>query len=58
MAGLRFKLFSFSLQGLPKKSESFFVAMKGIWSVLKGHYGSVRMNFAQPFSLKVSLLNL
>ena len=46
------------LQGLPKKSESFFVAMKGIWSVLKGHYGSVRMNFAQPFSLKVRLLNL
>ena len=43
------------LQGYPKKPETFLVAMQGIWNVLKGHYGSVRLSFAQPFSMKVTL---
>lgn len=38
--------------GHPKRNETFLVAVRGIWNVLKGHYGSARVNFAQPFSLK------
>lgn len=38
--------------GKPKISESFISVMKGIWSVLNGNYGSVRVDFAQPFSLR------
>ena len=29
-------------------------AVKGIFNVLKGNYGSVRVDFCHPFSLKVS----
>ncbi|ESP00725.1 hypothetical protein LOTGIDRAFT_112564 [Lottia gigantea] len=38
--------------GLPKVSESFFRAVKAIINVFISDYGSVRMDFAQPFSLK------
>ncbi|XP_046560491.1 glycerol-3-phosphate acyltransferase 1, mitochondrial-like [Haliotis rubra] len=38
--------------GLPKVSESFLGAWKGIWRVLCQNFGSVRIDFAQPFSVK------
>lgn len=44
--------FNTEQMGIPKKKETFFGAVKGIWSVLRGHYGNVRVDFAQPFSFK------
>ncbi|XP_072027062.1 glycerol-3-phosphate acyltransferase 1, mitochondrial-like isoform X2 [Amphiura filiformis] len=38
--------------GLPKQKENFFKAIQGILHVLKSNYGHVRVDFAQPFSLK------
>ncbi|XP_045189642.2 glycerol-3-phosphate acyltransferase 1, mitochondrial-like [Mercenaria mercenaria] len=38
--------------GVAKKKESFFGAIRGIWSVVRNHYGNVRVDFAQPFSMK------
>ena len=38
--------------GLPKKRETFMGAVKGIFNVLKSNYGSVRVDFCHPFSLK------
>lgn len=38
--------------GMPKKQETFFGAVKGILKVLREHYGSVRVDFCHPFSLK------
>ncbi|XP_050402521.1 glycerol-3-phosphate acyltransferase 1, mitochondrial [Patella vulgata] len=38
--------------GLPKITENFWRAMKGIFNVLIGDYGSVRVDFCQPFSMK------
>ena len=42
------------LTGEPKKPETFMSALKGIWSALTSHYGFVRVDFNQPFSLHVS----
>lgn len=38
--------------GKPKQPESFTLAAKAIWRTLRSNYGSVRVDFAQPFSLK------
>ena len=49
-----FIFFHFSLlQGLPKVKETFMGAVKAIFRVFFNTYGSVRVDFAQPFSLKV-----
>lgn len=41
--------------GEPKEMETFMSAIKGIWHVLNSNYGMMRVDFNQPFSLKVSL---
>lgn len=38
--------------GKPKVMESFSLAAKSIWSTLHSVFGSVRVDFCQPFSLK------
>lgn len=40
--------------GQPKKMETFGDAFKGIWHVLNSNYGMMRVDFNQPFSLRVS----
>lgn len=44
--------FSKEQMGIPKKKESFIGALRAIWAVMRNHYGNVRVDFAQPFSLK------
>ncbi|XP_072177882.1 glycerol-3-phosphate acyltransferase 1, mitochondrial-like isoform X2 [Diadema setosum] len=44
--------FSNEQMGMPKKRETFFRAVQGIWHVLSNGFGNVRVDFAQPFSLK------
>ena len=44
------------LLGQPKQMETFWSALKGIWSVVNSNYGSVQIDFSQPFSLRVSTL--
>eukprot|EP00057_Strongylocentrotus_purpuratus_P033289 XP_790882.3 PREDICTED: glycerol-3-phosphate acyltransferase 1, mitochondrial [Strongylocentrotus purpuratus] len=44
--------FSKEQMGMPKKKETFFNAVSGIWTVLSSGFGNVRVDFAQPFSLK------
>lgn len=39
--------------GQPKKMETFTSAIKAMWSTLMGHYGIVKIDFCQPFSLRV-----
>ena len=46
-------LSTFTLQGGVKKPETVMSAVRGAWSILTGHVGDVRVNFAQPFSLQV-----
>eukprot|EP00918_Siedleckia_nematoides_P097476 GHVU01213640.1.p1 GENE.GHVU01213640.1~~GHVU01213640.1.p1 ORF type:complete len:508 (-),score=59.40 GHVU01213640.1:118-1470(-) len=41
--------------GKPKKTETFWRALMGVWTVFCSHYGSLQINFAQPFSLMESL---
>jgi glycerol-3-phosphate O-acyltransferase len=43
--------------GKPKVMESFGLAAKSIWSTLHSNFGSVRVDFCQPFSLKDYLHN-
>ncbi|XP_011140839.1 glycerol-3-phosphate acyltransferase 1, mitochondrial isoform X2 [Harpegnathos saltator] len=38
--------------GQPKKMETFASTIKAMWSTLRGHYGIVKINFCQPFSLR------
>ena len=38
--------------GKPKVSESFSLAVRAIWKTLRSNYGSVRVDFCKPFSLK------
>ncbi|KAI1287351.1 Glycerol-3-phosphate acyltransferase 1, mitochondrial [Halotydeus destructor] len=38
--------------GKPKVTESFSGAAKAIWSTLRSNFGSVRVEFSKPFSLK------
>lgn len=44
------------LLGQPKQMETFSNAAAGIWSVLNSNYGLMRIDFNQPFSLRVSIL--
>lgn len=39
--------------GQPKKMETFRSTMKAMWETLKGNYGIVKVDFCQPFSLRV-----
>ncbi|XP_054258874.1 glycerol-3-phosphate acyltransferase 1, mitochondrial isoform X3 [Macrosteles quadrilineatus] len=38
--------------GAPKQMESFQSAVTSIWSCLTSHYGAMRVDFNQPFSLR------
>ncbi|XP_014471342.1 PREDICTED: glycerol-3-phosphate acyltransferase 1, mitochondrial isoform X2 [Dinoponera quadriceps] len=38
--------------GQPKKMETFASTIKAMWSTLRGHYGIVKIDFCQPFSLR------
>lgn len=49
---LMFPLFS-SVQGKPKKNESLWGIACGVFRMLRKNYGCVRVDFTQPFSLKV-----
>lgn len=39
--------------GQPKEMETFGNAIRGIWKVLNSNYGMMRVDFNQPFSLRV-----
>ena len=41
--------------GRPKQGESLVTALRAIWAVLRARHGAVRVDFAQPFKLSVSL---
>ena len=41
--------------GQPKEMETFGAAMRAIWHVLNSDFGMIRIDFNQPFSLKVSV---
>lgn len=41
--------------GEPKEMETFSSALKGIWHVLNSNYGMMRIDFNQPFSLRVRI---
>lgn len=41
------------LQGKPKKNESWWGIACGVFRMLRKNYGCVRVDFNQPFSLKV-----
>ena len=45
------------LQGMPKKPESFWATVKAIWKLFSTTFGNVRVDFCQPFSLKVCRLH-
>ncbi|KAL6262598.1 hypothetical protein P5V15_005392 [Pogonomyrmex californicus] len=38
--------------GQPKKMETFTSTIKAMWSTLMGHYGIVKIDLCQPFSLR------
>ncbi|XP_022098260.1 glycerol-3-phosphate acyltransferase 1, mitochondrial-like isoform X2 [Acanthaster planci] len=38
--------------GRPKRRETFVGALRGIWKVFSSKFGQVRVDFAEPFSLK------
>lgn len=40
--------------GQPKKMETFGTAIGAIWATLMGNYGIVKVDFSQPFSLRVN----
>lgn len=42
--------------GKPKEMESFSSAIQAIWRTLHSNYGTVRVDFCRPFSLKEFLL--
>ncbi|XP_031560816.1 glycerol-3-phosphate acyltransferase 1, mitochondrial-like isoform X2 [Actinia tenebrosa] len=44
--------YSRELLGEPKRPETFYEAVKGIFQVLGSRYGHIRVDFSQPFSLK------
>ncbi|XP_048748231.2 glycerol-3-phosphate acyltransferase 1, mitochondrial-like [Ostrea edulis] len=49
--------FSREQLGLPKKPETFIGALQALLNVCRTRYGSVRVDFCQPFSLKEYLQN-
>ncbi|EEB10214.1 glycerol-3-phosphate acyltransferase, putative [Pediculus humanus corporis] len=40
------------LLGQPKQMETFSAALSAMWTTLNSNYGSIRIDFNQPFSLK------
>lgn len=44
------------IQGGSKRPETFLKAMGGLWAMLTRNTGSIRVDFAQPFSLSVSCI--
>ena len=44
---------SLVVQGKPKKNESLWGVACGVFRMLRKNYGCVRVDFTQPFSLKV-----
>lgn len=48
----------FSHQGKPKKNESLWGIACGVFRMLRKNYGCVRVDFNQPFSLKVDKCSL
>jgi len=44
--------FNSEQMGEPKVAESFSLAAKAIWSTLHSNFGSVKVDFCKPFSLK------
>ncbi|KAK6621935.1 hypothetical protein RUM44_001742 [Polyplax serrata] len=40
------------LLGHPKKMETFSAALSAVWTTLNSNYGSIRIDFSQPFSLR------
>ncbi|CAH0721222.1 unnamed protein product, partial [Brenthis ino] len=38
--------------GMPKQMETFWSALRGIWSTLNTNHGAIRVDFNQPISLK------
>ncbi|XP_064631191.1 glycerol-3-phosphate acyltransferase 1, mitochondrial-like [Lineus longissimus] len=38
--------------GVPKNTETFWMAVKAIWRRLRAKFGNVRVDFCQPFSLQ------
>ena len=44
--------------GQPKVAESFTLVARAIWSTLRSNYGSARLDFCQPISLKEYLKGL
>lgn len=55
-AGQRGSMSYSTVQGGVKKPETVMEAVKGAWSILTGHVGDVRVDFAQPFSMQVFLI--
>lgn len=47
-----------SHQGKPKKNESLWGIACGVFRMLRKNYGCVRVDFNQPFSLKVAKCSL
>lgn len=43
-----------SLQGGSKRPETFGKVLRGVWAMLTRNAGSIKIDFAQPFSLQVS----
>ena len=43
------------MQGGSKRPETLCQALRGVWTMLTRNTGSIRVDFAQPFSLQVSL---
>lgn len=41
--------------GQPKQMETFSAALSAIWATLNSNYGSIRIDFNQPFSLRVRI---
>jgi len=41
------------VQGGTKKKETFMEAVRGAWTLLTSRSGSVKVDFGQPFSVKV-----
>ncbi|OWF50789.1 glycerol-3-phosphate acyltransferase 1, mitochondrial-like [Mizuhopecten yessoensis] len=50
--------FNHEQMGLPKVKETFIGTLKAIWRVFCSDFGSVRVEFCQPFSLKEYLLKI
>lgn len=44
------------LLGQPKQMETFSSAISAIWTTLNSNYGSMRIDFNQPFSLRVIIV--